>query len=191
MTEVALLSKSRFVRASQLGALLAVVLGLGMVESAEARNPEDVFRGQIITSAKRIPTKASSKEAYISALKRQKTGRFYENKSTKSWKVYYTAFFKKPLNSLEVTVKLYDLSGGGKRMLAAFEQYMDKRGAKSITSNVTLNRDDFGVNKNLMMTVESNGSILSVARFAIIGEAEKFSGKVDFSEEEASKGTDD
>jgi len=186
-----LLSQSRFVRAAQAGAVLAVVFGLGMVDTAEARNPEDVFRGQIITSSKRIPTKASSKESYISQLKRQKTGRFYENKSTKSWKVYYTAFFKRPLNSLEVTVKLYDVSSGGKRMLASFEQYMDKRGARSITSNVTLNRDDFGVNKNLMMTVESNGSVLSATRFAIIGEAEKYSGQVNFSEEEASKGTDD
>ena len=180
---------SRFVRAAQAGAVLTVVLGLGLV--AEARNPEDVFRGQIITSAKRIPTKASSKEAYISQLKRQKTGRFYENKSTKSWKVYYTAFFRKPLNSLEVTVKIYDLSGGGKHMITAFEQYMDKRGARSITSNVTLERDSFGVNKNLMMTVESNGAVLSATRFAIIGEAEKYSGQVDFSAEEASKGTDD
>ena len=180
---------SRFVRAAQAGAVLTVVLGLGLV--AEARNPEDVFRGQIITSAKRIPTKASSKEAYISQLKRQKTGRFYENKSTKSWKVYYTAFFRKPLNSLEVTVKIYDLSGGGKHMITAFEQYMDKRGARSITSNVTLERDSFGVNKQLMMTVESNGSILSATKFAILGEGERYSGQVNFSEEEASKGTDD
>jgi hypothetical protein len=180
---------SRFVRAAQAGAVLTVVLGLGLV--AEARNPEDVFRGQIITSAKRIPTKASSKEAYISQLKRQKTGRFYENKSTKSWKVYYTAFFRKPLNSLEVTIKIYDLSGGGKHMLTSFEQYMDKRGARSITSNVTLERDSFGVNKNLMMTVESNGAVLSATRFAILGEGEKYSGQVNFSEEEASKGTDD
>jgi hypothetical protein len=184
-----LFSTSRLVRAAQAGAVLAVVLGLGL--SAEARNPEDVFKGQIITSSKRIPTKASSKAAYISTLKRQKTSRFYENKSTKSWKVYYTAFFRKPLDSLEVTVKIYDLSGGGKHMLTAFEQYMDKRGARSITSNVTLNRDDFGVNKNLMMTVESNGSILSATRFAILGEGEHYTGKVDFSEAEASKGTDD
>ena len=184
-----MLSTSRFVRAAQAGAVFAVVLGLGLV--AEARNPEDVFKGQIITSAKRIPTKASSKESYISTLKRQKTSRFYENKSTKSWKVYYTAFFRRPLDSLEVTVKIYDLSGGGKHMLTAFEQYMDKRGARSITSNVTLNRDDFGVNKNLMMTVESNGSILSATRFAILGEGEHYTGQVNFSEEEASKGTDD
>ena len=186
-----MLSQSRFVRAAQAGAVLAVVLGLGMVETADARNPEDVFRGQIITSAKRIPTKASSKSAYISQLKRQKSIRFYENKSTKSWKVYYTAFFRKPLNSLEVTVKIYDLSGGGKHMLTSFEQYMDKRGARSITSHVVLERDSFGVNKQLMMTVESNGSILSATKFAILGEGEKYSGQVDFSAEEASKGTDD
>ena len=184
-----MLSQSRFVRAAQAGAVLAVVLGLGMVETADARNPEDVFRGQIITSAKRIPTKASSKSAYISQLKRQKSIRFYENKSTKSWKVYYTAFFRRPLNSLEVTVKIWDVSSGSKHLMTTFEQYMDKRGAKSITSHVTLNRDDFGVNKNLMMTMESNGRVLAATRFAILGEAEKYSGQVNFTEEEASKGS--
>jgi hypothetical protein len=181
---------SRFVRAAQASAVLAMVLGLGTVTTAEARNPEDVFKGQIITSSKRIPTKASSKGAYISALKKQKTTRFREDKAKKAWKVYYAAFFARPLNSLEVTVKIWDLSAGSKRMLTSFEQYMDKRGARSLTSSVTLERDSFGVNKNLMMTVESGGRVLSAARFAIIGEAEKYSGQVNFTEEEASKGSD-
>ena len=169
------------------GMALALVLGLG--GEARAANPEAVFRGQIITSAKKIPTVAKSKGAYISALRKQKATRFMENKSTKSWKVYYTAFFRSPLNSLEVTVKIWDVSSGSKHLMTTFEQYMDKRGAKSITSHVTLNRDDFGVNKNLMMTMESNGRVLAATRFAILGEAEKYSGQVNFTEEEASKGS--
>lgn len=157
---------------------------IGPAGSAEARNPERVFRGQIITSAKRIPTSAKSKNAYIAKLRKLKTKRFIEDKKKKRWKVYYTAFFRRPLNSLEVTVKIYDLSSGGKHMLTSFEQYMDRRGAKSITSHVVLEREKFGVNKHLLMTMESRGQILASTRFTIIGEAEKYSGQVDFTEDD-------
>src|SRR5262245_54838603 len=115
-----LFSTSRFHRAAQAGAVLAVILGLGAARTVRAGNPEDVFKGQIITSSKRIPTKASSKGAYISALKRQKTTRFYEDKAKKAWKVYYAAFFARPLDSLEVTIKIYDVSSGAKRLLTSF-----------------------------------------------------------------------
>jgi hypothetical protein len=182
-------SSSRLVRAALSAATLALALGLGA--TAQARNPEDVFSGQIITATKPIPTQAKSKSAYVSTLKRMKTQRIWENKDKKTYKVYYAAFFRRPLNSLEVTVKIYDISSGGKHLMTSFEQYMDKRGARSLTSHVTLERETFGVNKNLMITMESNNAVLAAARFAILGEAEKFSGQVNFSEEEASKGTDD
>ena len=182
-------TRSRSVRAALIGGVL--LLALGLSGDAQARNPEAVFRGQIITSAKKIPTSAKSKGAYISNLKKLKTTRFKENKKTKSWKIYYTAFFKRPLPSLEVTVKIYDVSSGRQHMVTSFEQYMDRRGEKSITSHVTLKRDDFGVNKNLLMVMEHRGVILASSRFAILGEAEKYSGEVNFSEEEARRGTDD
>ena len=178
-------------RSQLLFAGVALALVLGLRGEARAANPEAVFRGQIITSAKKIPTVAKSKNAYISTLRKQKATRFMENKTTKAWKIYYTAFFRRPLNSLEVTVKIWDVSSGAKHLITTFEQYMDKRGAKSITSHVVLNRDDFGVNKNLMMTMESNGAVLAATRFAILGEAEKYSGQVNFSEEEAAKGSMD
>jgi hypothetical protein len=68
---------------------------------------------------------------------------------------------------------------------------MDKRGARSVTSHMTLDRESFGVNKNLLMVMETRNVVLAATKFAIIGEAERFSGQVNFSEEEARKGTDD
>jgi hypothetical protein len=183
------MSSTRLARAALAGA--AVVLALGWAAPADARNPEDVFRGQIITSAKRIPTSSKSKAAYIAALRKLKTTRFAEDRAKKQWKVHFAAFFRAPLDDLEVTVKIYDVSTGKQRLLTAFEQYMDKRGATSLTSQMTLARDQFGVNKNLMMVMENRGRILAAGRFAIVGEGEKFSGQVNFTEEEASQGADE
>ena len=39
-------------------------------------------------------------------------------------------------------------------------------------------------NKDLLMTMESKGKVLASARFKVLGEGEKFSGKVDFSKDE-------
>jgi hypothetical protein len=181
-------SSSRLVRAA-FAALVGMAL-VGAGSAAHARNPEDVFRGEIITSARSIPLSSKSKDAYIATLRKLKTTRFLEDRERKQWKVHFAAFFRRPLNDLEVTIKIFDVSGRGQRLLATFEQYMDKRGANSLTSQMTLEREQFGVNKKLMMVMESRGKVLAAGRFAIVGQGEKGGGKVDFTEEE-SQATDE
>jgi hypothetical protein len=167
---------------------LAVLIAVSGAAVA-GRSPEATFRGQILTSKKRFPTSDKSAAAYISKLKGQKTDRFLEDKATKTWKIHYAAFFKHALNDLEVTVRLYDLSKGGKTLLNSFEQYLDTRGATSVISNFTLERGYVGVNKQVLITVESKGAILASGKFWILGEGEKFSGEANFSEDEAKNGT--
>jgi len=181
-------SSRRLARTALAGAVVFVLCGIA--DQAQARDPEAVFRGEIITSAKRIPTSAKSKSAYIATLRKLKTVRFQEDAAKKQWKVYFAAFFRAPLNDLEVTIKIYDVSSGKQRLLTAFEQYMDKRGASSLTSQMTLEREQFGVNKNLMMVMESRGKVLAAGRFAIVGKGDRYSGQVDFTEEEAQAADD-
>ena len=166
--------------------LIAAAVALGMsvaVQTAEAGNPEKVFRGKIITSNKRLPTRAKSPSAYVKKLKKAKVTRFKENKASKSWKIYFAAFFRKPLNDLEVTVKLYDMSSGRKHLVNSFEQYTDGRGQMSLISHIELEREYFGVNKKILIVMESRKSVLAQGTFHILGEAEKLSGKVDFTDE--------
>lgn len=171
-------------------ALVAFVVVAAQAGSASAgRSPEDVFRGQVLTAKKRFPTSDKSQSAYIAKLKKSKTDRFYEDKTNKSWKVHFAAFFRKPLNDLEVTVRLFDVTNGGKKLINSFEQYLDGRGARSFTSNITLERKYVGVNKKILIVLESRGAILSSGSFWILGEGEKYTGQVDFSEDEAKNGT--
>ena len=54
-----------------------------------------------------------------------------------------------------------------------------------------LEKKSVGVNKELLMTMESKGRVLASGRFRILGEGEKFNGKVNFSDDEASGKTSD
>lgn len=164
---------------------LSLALGLTFVlaapSSALAGTP---FDGKIITSKKRIPTSASSKKAYFAKLRKQKQTKFQEDTKKKQWKIYFAAFFKRPLNDLEVTVKLYDITDKKPHLRNAFESYLGERGQTNLISYLKLDREKFGVNRKIMMVVEYRGRKLATGTFEIRGEAEKHSGKVDFSEEE-------
>lgn len=162
----------------------AVAFGMSVAaQTAEAKNPEKVFRGQIITSTKRLPTSAKSKGAYVKKIRKAKVTKFKENVTTKSWKIYFAAFFRKPLNDLEVTVKLYDVSTGRRHLINSFEQFTEGRGQKTLISSVKLEREYFGVNKKILMVMESRKTVLAQGTFHILGKAEKLSGKVDFTED--------
>jgi hypothetical protein len=171
--------------------LVLALAALGLVFSvagSAAANPEKTFKGQIITSKQRIPTSDKSVSAYTAKLKKARSDRFYEDKAKQTWKIHYAGFFNRPLNDLEVTIRLFDVTRGGKKLITSFEQYLDGRGAKSVISNLTLERKYVGVNKQILMVMESRGTILSSGKFWILGEGEKFSGQVDFSDEEAREG---
>jgi len=178
---------------SALGRSSTLVLGLVVASviassgAAHAQQPEKVFAGKILTSSKRFPTQARSANAYVAALRKQSKSSFYEDKERKEWKIHFVAFFKSPLDDLEVVVKLYDVTSGPQALLASFEQFTDERGQRTLTSNMKLERAQFGVNKNLLMTIESRGRVLASGRFKILGEGERYTGKVDFSADEANE----
>jgi hypothetical protein len=168
-----------------------LVLAVG-VRSAAAENPNQVFSGRIMMSTKRFPQSASSGSAYVAAIRKQSQTNFVEAKDTHTWKIYFAGFLKAPLNDLEYAIKLYDVSGKAQQLLLTFDQFTDERGQKTIVSNMTLDKKQVGVNRELMMVMESKGKVLASSRFKILGEGERFTGKVNFTEDEANgKKTDD
>ncbi len=146
--------------------------------------PERVFGGKVLLSKKRFPTWSRSVNSYISKIRKQTAKKFWENKEKKEWKIYFMAFFRHPLDDMEVTIKIWDVTNGPKRMLSAFEQYID-RCATSYSSTMTLKREDFGVNKDLLITVGARGfPVLASGKFRILGEGEHYTGKADFTSDE-------
>lgn len=171
---------------------LVVVAVVGSASVADAKKPEDVFGGKIMTSDAPYPIAAKSPGAYITQVKKQSRSRFDEDKDNKRWKIYYAAFFKKKLNDLEITVNLYDLTGGGQRLVESYQQYLTKKGERVIVGNITLDRSDTGSgyapNSQIRMEMLSGGKVIATATFTVSGEAKRYSGKAEFTEEEARGG---
>jgi hypothetical protein len=169
--------------------VFAIVLG---TRSSIAENPNQAFAGRIMMSSKRFPQQARSPSAYTAAIRKQAQTAFLEAKDTHSWKIYFAGFLKTPLNDLEYAIKIYDVTGKAQQLLVSFDQFTSERGQQTIVSNMTLEKKQVGVNKDLMMTMENKGKVLASSRFKIVGEGEHFTGKVNFSEDEANgKKSDD
>jgi hypothetical protein len=163
-------------------AIFAIVLG---TRSAAAESPNQAFAGRIMMSSKRFPQSAKSPSAYTAAIRKQAQTNFVEDKDNHSWKIYFAGFLKTPLNDLEYTIKVYEVTGKSQQLLVSFDQFTSERGEQTIVANMTLEKKQVGVNKELLMTMESKGKVLASNKFKIVGEGEHFSGKVEFSEDEA------
>ncbi len=179
-------------RSSLLSLVTILALVLGFAGIAAAENPNQTFSGRVILAAKGFPATAKSPSAYVAAIRKLSSSNFYEDKESHTWKIYFAAFLKTKLDDVEYVVKLYELQGkGGQQLLTSFEQYSDERGQQTIISNMKLEKKMVGVNKEILITVESKGRVLASGRFKILGEGEHYSGKVNFSDDDANKGSGD
>jgi hypothetical protein len=169
-------------RSILISSLVALVC---FVAPAAAEKPNPAFAGRIMLSDRRYPLAAKSLAAYNAQVTKQSKTSFFEDKD-KKWKIHFAGFLKVPLNDVEYAVKLYELGGKGQQLLATIEQFTDSRGQAALISNMELDRKTMGANKELLMTLESRGKVLASTKFKLLGEREKFTGKVDFSEDEAS-----
>src|SRR4051812_28838110 len=97
--------------------LILSIVTLALVSIASApdalaqKGPEKAFAGKVMLSDKRFPSKAKSPDAYTAAVKKQSKTSFQEDKKTGAWKVYFAAFLRSPLDDLEYSVKLFDVTG--------------------------------------------------------------------------------
>lgn len=189
MSALDLMSRRRFVMSA---ALAVLMMTAGTAAADEPQKVNRAFAGKIMLSDKRFPGQAKSLNDFNAKVRKQSKTSFNEDKEKKGWRIYFAAFLKAPLNDVEYLVKIYDVTNKTHQLMASFEQFTDGgRGQTTLLSNMTLERKHMGVNKQLQIVVESKGRVLAQQRFKILGQAEKFSGKVDFSEDEATKGSSD
>jgi hypothetical protein len=167
-----------------------VVAGLALVVAtgvADARKPEDVYAGKIVFMRNRLPEHFRSAEDFISQVKRSSMGTLWPEKQggdKGKWKFEYMAFFARPLDDLECQVRFYDVTGGGRQLVSSGSVFMH-RGDRMFGSNWTIGAPEFEPNKRILMTLENRGRVLAAGSLIIRGEGPHFSGKVEFTDEEA------
>ena len=164
--------------------VITFVLGILTLGVARAENPNATFNARIMVSTKRFPASAKSPSLYVAAIRKQAGTNFVEDKSTHSWKLYLAGFLKTKLDDVEYMLKIYEVGGRSQQLLKTFDQYTDERGQQTILTNIVLDKTEIGVNKEILITMESKGKVLASGRVKILGEGERFSGKVDFSGDE-------
>jgi hypothetical protein len=176
-------------RVAPIFSLVVAALVLGLAGNGFAAKPEDVFKGKIILCKKRLPTHFSSAGAFISAVQGAKTDKIWptEEKGPEqgTWDLEYIGFFAQPLNDSEIQVKFYDITSGDKRYVAGDPQYTRERGARVFSSSIQLAKPEFDVRKHYMMTMESRGHVIATTSFWLLGKGAQYSGKVEFSDQEA------
>jgi hypothetical protein len=165
--------------------VLSLALVFATAATAAAENPNQTFSGRIMASPKRFAASANSTGAYIAMIRKLSTTNFYEDKKEHTFTIYFAGFLKTKLDDVEYVLKIYELGKAGQAMLASMDQYTDARGQQTILTKVVLKKEDVGVNKELLVTMESKGKQLAVGRIKILGEGEHFTGKVDFSDDDA------
>ena len=171
----------------RLGLFLAFLV-MALARPSEAAKPEDVFKGKIIITKNRLPMRFSSQGAFISAVQKGKIDKIWpseEKGEDGKWNIEYIAFFATPLNDSEIQVKFYDITSGDKRYVAGDPQYTRERGSRVFSSSIQLAKPEFDVRKHYMMTMESRGHVIATTSFWLLGKGAQYSGKVEFSDQEA------
>ncbi len=170
------------------GLALALLCSVSL-DARAAVKPEDVFKGKIMITASRLPMKFASPGAFIAAVNRAKTDKIWPKEEKGNdhavWSLDYIAFFAQPLNDNEVQLKFFEITGGTHRFVAGDQQYTREKGTRVFASNITVQKPDFDTNHKYMMTLESGRRILATATFWLRGKGPNYSGKVEFSNEEA------
>ncbi|HEY3359212.1 MAG TPA: hypothetical protein VGQ83_38540 [Polyangia bacterium] len=163
-----------------------------LVVPADARKPEDVFKGEIVVLKKPLPLKFKSGDAFIAEVKRNRIDQVWpQDKAEKSWKIEYAAFFAAPLNDMQAEAKFYDVTDPKRqpKFITSDTQYTPKRGERYLFNSIVLEKTDdtFKPNKRYLMQLVSKKKIIASTKFVLRGKAQQFSGKVTFTDEDTKK----
>jgi hypothetical protein len=170
-------------------ALYLPCVGL-LPRAALAAKPEDVFKGRIIITKDRLPSRFSSEGAFVAAVRKAQIDKVWpktEKDDEATWFLEYIAFFAKPLNDNELALKFWEVTGGSQRFVAGDEQYTREKASRIFAANITLAKPEFEQNKKYLMTLESKGRVIASTSFWLRGKGPNYSGKVEFSDDEAKK----
>ena len=151
--------------------LSAILVGIALtvlaMPSAFAISPEKKFRGKIIVSAKRFPSRFDSDKAMIKHMKKVNTHEITAS-SEKDWDFEYMAFLSKPIGTLQAAVSFYDVTGGGQQLIDTFTFYPEDQSDKIIAGNQRLSSNRFSADRKYLMVFSRGYGQAALAKTKIV-----------------------
>ncbi len=169
--------------------LLALGVLLAPQTLVAGGKPEDLLKGQLLISDSSFPLKWTSPGEYASRLKKLHKSSLFYDKKTGKLTIYYAAFFAQPVNDVQVNFVIYDITSGANAKVkkGAWEAFLGRKGERAIFNSVELDKEDIEMNKKYLFAIESGRQIIAKGELTLRGEPPKYSGKVEFSEEDTKK----
>jgi hypothetical protein len=164
---------------------LFTLLCVAPAAHAKGPAPEDLLKGKVIISDKKLPTSWSSVSSYVAQVKNLNKGTLWYDKKTGKLTVQYAAFFAKPVDDVQVNLVLYDITNGAHQQKVSTEQFM-QRGDRVLFNSVEFDKEDIEGNKKYLVTIEDRRRIIASGTFILREEGPHYSGKVTFTDEDAS-----
>jgi len=106
------------------------------------------------------------------------------NLKERTWKAEMIVAFNAPVNDMEFQVLFYDIHDGPRRFVNDFATMVNDKSQKTFVQKVTMPRPTFKPNRNMEMVVTVRRSEVGRTKFAVVGEEQKRSGEVSFSDNE-------
>jgi hypothetical protein len=133
---------------------------------AEAKGPEDLLKGQLILSDKKLPMSWRSARAYARKLKRLRR-KVLSFGSKGKIHLHYAAFFAKPVNDVQVDVVVYDVTERERAKKTAWETFLARRGDRAVFGDVEISEDDLPPNRRYELVVVFRGRALAKAEITL------------------------
>lgn len=155
------------------------------VQTAWAVKPERKYKGDIIISTTRFPSRFKSDKQFVRHMKKVNTHKLTAQ-GDESWEFEYMAFLPKPISTLKAAVTYYDITdSGSKKYIETFGFYPGDRKDKILAGHAELSAKKFAPNRKYLM-VFSRGfgqKPLATTKFVLRRKGQKKkenSGVVDF-----------
>jgi len=156
----------------RLSLALVVLLAFGTATVVSptlfARDPAKKFKGQIIVSKKRFPSRFKSDHAMIHHMKHVNTHELTAH-GDKDWEFEYMAFLPKPVATLQAAVTFYDVTvPGTQKLVDTFTFYPADRKDKILNGHARLPADKFRPDRKYLMVFSRGYGQRALAKTLIV-----------------------
>ncbi len=131
--------------------LVGMALSVLCMPHAFANKAHKKFKGKIIVSEKRFPSRFKTDEAMIKHMKKANT-HVVKAEAGKDWEFEYMAFLRKPVGTIQASVMLLDITNPGtETMVDNFTFYPEDKSLKIINGHQRLSRERFQADRKYLM----------------------------------------